>query len=207
MKLIRLSDTNVRGAVAEAASVIFSGGIVAFPTETFYALGARYNDQNTLARLYEIKRRSRDKALPLILGNVGQIPLVALSLNPAAEKLIGIFWPGPLTILVPALPSLPELITGGTGKAAVRIPGKSFALDLAQALPFPITSTSANISGAPPADNPADIVRYFGDGIDLLIDGGKTPGGRPSTIIDILDRDIKIIREGVISESEILRAI
>ena len=203
---IKLSEIPRNEAVAEASRIILAGGIVAFPTETFYGLGVKYDDITALKRLYELKKRPGEKAMPLIIGNKGLLDLITTSLNRTAEILILRFWSGPLTILVPAIKGLPELITAGAGKVAVRMPGESFALDLVRSLPFPITATSANTSNGKPADNPDDVIGYFGDRLDMLIDGGKAPGGKPSTIIDITDTSVKVVRKGVISEEEILEA-
>lgn len=204
MEVIRISDAGTEKAVAAAARVIREGGIVAFPTETFYGLGVKYNNVDALKRLYEIKQRPKEKAMPLIIGSRQSLDLVARSVSSIEEELLARFWPGPLTILFTARKELSEYVSAETGNVAVRIPGRSFALDLIQTLPFPVTSTSANISGMPAADNPDDVIRYFGDQLDLLIDGGKTPGGAPSTIVAIRDSEIAIVRKGAIPAEKIL---
>ncbi len=201
MKLMKISET----AITAARKVIEDGGIVAFPTETFYGLGVKYNDPGALKRLYEIKQRPREKAMPLIIGDKKTLALITPSVLNTAKKLMNGFWPGPLTILFEAIKDLSEFITAGTGKAAVRIPGDSFALDLAKSLEFPVTATSANISGKPPADNPDDVIGYFGDGVDLVIDGGKSTGGGASTIVDVTGEGIIILRPGAISSKELYR--
>ncbi len=201
MKLMKISET----AITAARKVIEDGGIVAFPTETFYGLGVKYNDPGALKRLYEIKQRPREKAMPLIIGDKKTLALITPSVLNTAKKLMNGFWPGPLTILFEAIKDLSEFITAGTGKAAVRIPGDSFALDLAKSLEFPVTATSANISGKPTADNPDDVIGYFGDGVDLVIDGGKSTGGGASTIVDVTGEGIIILRPGAISSKELYR--
>lgn len=204
MTTIALSERSVAGAVAAAMAVIGSGGIIAFPTETFYGLGARYDDERALKRLYEAKQRPGEKAMPLIIGKKEMISIVAAGSSMLAERLMQKFWPGPLTLLLPALDSLSGHITAQTGKVAVRMPGESFALHLARALPYPITATSANLSGMPAAVSAEDVRRYFGRGLDLLVDGGRTPGGRPSTILDVSGAVPEIVREGIIAASEIM---
>lgn len=196
----------------EAVDILLGGGIVAYPTETFYALGVKSDMPEALKKLYELKKRPQEKAMPLIIGDrsllAGLVPDEWLANIPlAARLLMDRFWPGPLTLLLPAREGLPEYLTADTGKIGVRIPGNSFALELAQRAGFPITATSANISAMPPAEN-ADVVRgYFGEGIDLLIDGGQTPGGLPSTIVSVSGNNIGIVREGLISRDEIDFAI
>jgi L-threonylcarbamoyladenylate synthase len=188
-----------------AVESLIKGGIIACPTETFYGLCARYDDNSALMKIYELKRRPEYKAMPLIIGSVDQLPIVTEDINEIARKLMARFWPGPLTLLFTARKGLSQFITFN-GKIAIRIPGESFALKLAKAAGMPITSTSANISGMPPTTNAAMVARYFGKGPDIIVDGGESGGGKPSTIIDVTGRKYKIIREGAISHSDIKAA-
>jgi len=162
-----------------AVDILKNGGIVAYPTETFYGLGAKFDSEDSLKRICDIKERPEEKAMPLIIGNKEMLNLVASSVNRKAVLLMEKFWPGPLTLIFPARENLSEYITAGTHKVAVRIPGKSFALQLATIVSFPITATSANPSGQPPARNAETVIKYFGDKIDLIVDSGLTPGGLP----------------------------
>ncbi len=205
MRVIRISVDNEKAALIDAAEKIKGGGIVAFPTETFYGLGVTYSDTEALTKLFEIKRRPKDKPMPLIIGDVSALSVIASPPEKFALRIIERFWPGPLTVLLAAKPGLPELVTGGSGKVAVRVPGKSFALDLARAVGYPLTATSANISGMPPSENPGDVIGYFGDSINLLIDGGRAPGGKPSTIIDMSKGGISLVRPGAVAYEEILK--
>ncbi|UCE79128.1 MAG: threonylcarbamoyl-AMP synthase [Nitrospiraceae bacterium] len=204
MNVIRVTEHNVDDAVQKASALIRDGGIVAFPTETFYGIGTHYADETALRRIYTLKQRSTEHALPLLIGSKKLLKLVTPSIHDIAAMMMNRFWPGPLTILFPARSNLHNLITAGTEKVAVRMPGGSIGLRLAQSLEFPITATSANISGMPPAENADQVFRYFKDGIDLLIDGGSTSGTLPSTIIDIIDNKIIIVRQGVIPKADIL---
>jgi L-threonylcarbamoyladenylate synthase len=194
-------------ALRAASRVISSGGIAAVPTETFYGLCARYDDPAVLEKLYAMKGRPRNRAIPLIIGDAGMLGLVAAKVTGPAHRLIRRFWPGPLTLLLDAREDLPQLITAGTGKVAVRVPGASFALDLARSIGIPLTSTSANISGLPPAQSSEEVIRHFGDALDIVIDGGRTPDGLPSTIVEVIGERVKIVRPGKISEEEVLRAV
>jgi L-threonylcarbamoyladenylate synthase len=204
MKVIPYKDS---GAVAEATDAIRKGAIAAFPTETFYGLGARYDNLIALKRLYDLKRRPKDKAMPVIIGNREALDLIATPPGDIAERIMEMFWPGPLTILLKARKGLSEFLTAETGKVAVRIPGRSFALELCRSLGIPSTATSANISGMPPACDPGDVIKYFGEGIDVLIDGGRTPGEKPSTIIDVTEERVAVLRQGAIPEEEIRKAL
>lgn len=207
MTIIRPAATGVSEAIEKALAIINKGGLIAYPTETFYGLGVKFNDIEALRKLYGTKHRSWNKALPVIIGQKRMLAFVVSSITVSAEKLIEKFWPGPLTLLLSAKPHISEFITANTGKIAVRIPGESFALELAQALDFPITATSANISGMPPADNADDVVRYFKESLDIVIDCGKTHGGMPSTIVDASEEKIRIVRTGAISTEEIFAAL
>lgn len=205
MNIIRISEDTVDDAIQKASAVIRAGGIVAFPTETFYGIGAHYADEKALGRIYALKQRSAEYALPLLIGSKRQLNLLTPSIHDVAAKMMNRFWPGPLTILFPAKNNLHHFITAGTGKVAVRMPGTSFALRLAQFLEIPFTATSANISGMPSAEQADQVSRYFKNGIDLLIDGGKTSGGQPSTIVDIVNNEVVIVRQGMISKEDVLR--
>lgn len=195
--IIKLTDENIGEVINKAIAVLKNGGIVAYPTESFYGLGVKYDIEPALKRLYEIKKRPQEKAMPLIIGSMEELFLITDSVNESASDLINRFWPGPLTILFRARSGLSEYIVS-KNKVAVRIPGESFALRLARAAGFPITSTSANISGMPPADSASMVSDYFEKDIDLIIDGGKTKGRLPSTIVDITGDMPKTIRQGPI---------
>ena len=187
-----------------AFDVIASGGIVAYPTETFYGLGAKYDMEGSLDRLCSMKERPLEKAMPLIIGNRGLLACLTNSTSVGSAALMERFWPGPLTLVFPARENLSRFITAGTRKVAVRMPGESFGLDLARVAGFPITATSANVSGMPPAGDAEAVLGYFGDAVDLVVDAGAAPGGLPSTIAEATRDGIKILREGVIKKEALL---
>jgi L-threonylcarbamoyladenylate synthase len=207
MNIIHIQKNGLSKALNAATEILQQGGIVAYPTETFYGLGAKFDLKNPVERIFLLKNRPFNNPLPLIIGNQNLLTLITDTPNRHALSLIRNFWPGPLTLLLPAKRGLPVLITGDSGKVGVRIPGQSFALELAQHANFPITSTSANISGKPPAQDAEAVHRSFVDAIDLLIDGGTTVGGYPSTIVDACGDTLSIVREGAISSDEINRAV
>lgn len=203
MNILILKTANTEEVIDEAISVLDRGGIIAYPTETFYGLGVRFDMPESLKRLYDIKKRPIEKAMPLIIGDVSQLRMIVdndwLSNMPDdVNKLIKTYWPGPLTILMPARSGLSEFLIGPNNTVAVRIPGEPFALRLAKKSGFPFTATSANISGMPPADEARRVIEYFDYSLDLLIDGGKTPGRLPSTVIDATVKGFRIIREGIL---------
>jgi L-threonylcarbamoyladenylate synthase len=197
MKIQSLNDRSSAEIIHEAAQVLAQGGIIAYASESSYALGVQALDKNSLQRLFEIKQRPEGKPVPLIVGSMDILRTVA-TVPAQAEELIEQYWPGPLTIIFPAQATLHSLLTGTTGNVAMRIPGNKIALDLAKAFAAPLTATSANISGSPPAETAGDITDYFGDKIDLLIDSGRAPGGQPSTILDVTVIPPVIVRQGSI---------
>ncbi|MEK6581884.1 MAG: L-threonylcarbamoyladenylate synthase [Nitrospirota bacterium] len=201
--LIKITRNNLSETLEKAVEILKKGGIIAFPTETFYGLGVKSDMEDSLIRLYELKKRPVKKPMPLIIGSRKLLSSLVASTSNAAAALMDKFWPGPLTIILDAKKRVSRYLTVGTGMVAVRIPGESFALQLAKEAGFPITGTSANISGMPPAEDAEAVIKYFGDRIDLIIDGGKTPGNLPSTIVDATEGDIKILRKGAVSYSDI----
>ena len=196
--LIKITEDNRKEILRKAIEILNDGGIVAYPTETFYALGVKFDNEASLRKLYELKKRPEEKPMPLIIGSRASLSMIAASVNEIAESLMDKFWPGPLTLLLEAKKGLSPYLTADTGRIAVRIPGESAALYLVREAGFPITATSANPSGMPPAEDADAVIRYFGEKIDMVIDGGRTAGGLPSTIVDAAGESIKIVREGAI---------
>jgi L-threonylcarbamoyladenylate synthase len=196
MLKLTLMSNNADAAAAEAIKILKNGGVVAYPTESFYALGVMAVDEQAVHKLYQLKKRPSKKAMPVIVGNNEVLETVVKSIPSQAITIMEEFWPGALTLIFDAGDYLPRLLLGSTEKIAVRIPGYSFALDLAVAAGFPVTATSANISGNRPASCPDEIVRDFNEDIDLIVDGGDSPGGKPSTIVDVTVVPPKILREG-----------
>ncbi len=181
---------------AESLKALQKGGIVAYATESFYALGVLATDEDAVKRLFDLKRRPAEKPLPIIVGDTGTLQSIVKGIPGRARELMERHWPGPLTIIFNAADNIPALLTGGTGRVAARIPGESTALFLAGRLRLPVTATSANPSSQPPAEDPEHVMSYFGDKVDLIIDTGKSPGGRPSTIIDVTVTPPEILRKG-----------
>ena len=196
--IIPFNKNSLLKIIADSLEIIKGGGIIAYPTESFYALGVLATNEKALENLFLLKKRPIEKPLPLIVGGPEALAAVVKTVPDRAIELMKRFWPGPLTIVFEAADNVSDLLTAGTGRVAVRVPGDSIALHLAREAGFPITATSANISTKPPADNPDAVLDYFGDSIDLIIDVGKTPGGRPSTIVDVTTDTLKILREGSI---------
>ncbi len=196
MQILPFKPETAREVLERSLRVLKDGGLIAYPTESFYALGVLATDEEAVKRLFRIKKRPANKPLPVIVGDMETLKSVVKSLPLQAEALMKKFWPGPLTLIFEAVSGLPAFLTGGSDRIAVRIPGDSAALHLAKAVKLPVTATSANPSGSSPARSAQQVIDYFGDGIDLVIDAGETPGGKPSTIVDVTTMPFKILREG-----------
>ena len=186
-------------AVAAVAAVLRAGGIVAYPTETFYGLGALACDAAAVARLAAAKGRPDGKPLPLVAADLAQVAQVALPLDPIARRLAAAFWPGPLTLVVPAREGLAPEIAAGTGTVAIRVPGSATARDLARAAGGPLVSTSANLSGEPPVTAAAALSPALRASLDAVLDGGTTPGGLASTIVALARGELTLLREGPVA--------
>jgi len=185
--------------VEEAAAVLRRGGLVAFPTDTLYALGADLFNPEAVTRVLEVKKRPQDKPIPVFIGKMEDVNEVARELPGAAWQLAERFWPGPLTLVLLAAPRIPEAVTAGTGTVGIRIPKSHLVLEILAALDRPVTGTSANRSGGVDPVTVADVVRGLGNRCDLVLDGGRAPGGVASTVLDCTELPFRIIREGAIT--------
>ena len=192
-----------RDAIQEAAKRIRNGGIVALPTDTLYGLAADPFSAAAVARVFEVKGRVAERALPLIAADAAQAARHLGRLTAMGQRLAERFWPGPLTLLVAAPAALARDVTGGTGKVGVRVPADAVARAICAAAGRPSTATSANRSGDPATSDPDQVERTLGDRLDLLIDTGTTRGGAPSTIVDVTGAAPVLVRAGAISWEDI----
>jgi len=189
--------------IFKAAQIIMAGGVVAYPTETFYGLGVDAFDVHAIERIYHIKKRDPSKPILVIIENQRHLKELVSDIPPLAKELIKRFWPGPLTIIFRASPKVPAILTGNTGTIGIRISSHPVALDLVRAVGRPITATSANISGQLGLVNVLDVLKTFENGLDLILDGGITQGKEGTTIVNITLDSPRIVREGVIPSEEI----
>jgi len=193
--------------VSRAAALVRAGGIVAYPTDTFYALAANPASVAAVLQLYRIKGRQVDQAIPLIAANIEQLEACAGTLGRLARILVERFWPGPLTIVIPAWDGLVDAVHAGTGTVAVRVPAHPAARALAAACGWPITSTSANRSGDPALTTPEAVRLALGPDLDAIVDGGTSPGGQSSTIVDVTGREPRLVRAGAVPWDRVLECL
>jgi L-threonylcarbamoyladenylate synthase len=199
-----LSD-HAKLQVDRAIEILKGGGIVVFPTDTVYGLGADVFNTEAVERIYGIKQRSRHLPLPVLLADSTQLADVVASVPEIARYLMRRFWPGGLTLVLPKKDTLPDIITAGSNKIAVRIPDHVVPLTLIRGLGVPIIGTSANISDKPSPVTAEEVEQQLGSQVDLIIDMGRCPGGLESTVVDVTGEIPVILRRGVISEEEIRR--
>ena len=174
-------------------------GMIAYPTETFYGLGVDPFNEIAIKKLFALKGRDFDKPVSILIKDKKMLLTVVEEISPLAEKLIKKFWPGPLTIIFKAKKSIPSILTGGTGKIGVRISNNPIAQKLLEEIDSPITTTSANPSGEKSPVTANKVMGYFGNKIDLILDGGMLYGKLGSTVVDVTEGELIVIREGEIS--------
>ncbi len=193
--------------LARAAELLRQGQLVAYPTETFYGLGASPYNEAAIDRVFEAKGRPEKMALPLVVGDESSVILCAREFPDGARRLAAAFWPGPLTLVLPATDDLPRRLLGGGHTVGVRISPHPIATGLARAAGGPIVATSANRSGLPAPSTAAEVLEALGDAVALILDGGPTTGSAASTVLDLTTDPPHIVRSGAIRLTEIERVL
>ena len=203
-RILRIDPAQVGAATLEEISAVLAGGgVMAYPTETFYGLGAAAFSARAVARVFELKGRDPGKPLPLIAADLDMVGEMAGPLPGAFRALAAEFWPGPLTLILRAAPGLPAFLQGPGGSVAVRIPPVPWLRRLAYELSQPLTATSANLSGEKEMAEPAAVAAAFERKVELIVDGGRTTGGAPSTLLDLTAPEPRILRPGAVPETRI----
>jgi L-threonylcarbamoyladenylate synthase len=192
--------------VERGIAILHQGGIVAYPTDTVYGLGASMTSLKGVERIYKVKQRPPDMALPLLVADISQIEALTETVPVVARKLIRRFLPGALTIVLPVASSVPEIITAGEKTVAVRIPAHPVPLAFIKGTETPLVGTSANLSGRPSPLTASEVHDQLGNDVDLIIDDGTPCPGTASTIVDVTGEVPVILREGTVSKEEIERA-
>jgi len=188
--------------IEQGAAILQNGGVIAFPTDTVYGLGADAFNARAVERIYEIKTRPKDRPLPVLIADVRQLTALAGPIPEIARFLARQFWPGGLTLVLAKKDSLLPYLAS-TPTIAVRIPAHPVCLALIRQLGNPLIGTSANVTGQPPALTAEEVEHQLGGRIDFVINGGSCPGGKESTIVDVTREPPIILREGIIPSHEI----
>lgn len=200
------SVTPAADMIEASVRALRSGGIVAYPTDTLYGLAVDPANERAVGALLALKGRGVDRALPLVAGDPAQAQAAA-HLTPLARRLAERFWPGPLTLVVPAAMVFARGVAAGNGTVAIRVPAQAIARALAKGLGRPITATSANRTGQAPAVTAADVLAAVGGAIDVMLDAGPAPGGAPSTIVDASGDVPRLLRAGAVAWERVLESL
>ena len=190
-------------AIERAAQSLQRGGVVAIPTDTLYGLAVDPFNAAAVARVFAIKGRGDERQLPLVAANTAQVRAWIGELPALAARLAQRFWPGPLTLVMRAPLALAAGVTGDRETVGIRVPAHAVARALCSAFARPLTATSANMSGKPATDDPDEVASSLGDRLDVLLDSGPTPGGPPSTIVDVTGAEPQLIRSGAVSWADV----
>jgi L-threonylcarbamoyladenylate synthase len=201
------ADNSEESILTQAAEILANGGIIAYPTETFYGLGADATNEKAIEKIFVVKGRNFKNPVSLIIGQADDIYPLVQDVPQTAKKLMAAFWPGALTIVFLAADKISPLLTAGSGKIGLRVSSHPGAGGIVQKLKKPLTATSANLTGAPECTRASEVAQQIGDKIDAIVDLGSTPGTAGSTIIDITCDPPVILREGTISRKTIEKYI
>jgi L-threonylcarbamoyladenylate synthase len=192
-------------AIRYAVDILQHGGVVAFPTDTVYGLAVMPYQPVTVERLYTVKGRNSTRAIAILIGEIDQLRNITTKVSEIAQRLMNLFWPGPLTLVLPKHSALPDVLSQNQ-TVGVRMPDHPLALKLLKAV-GPLAVTSANLSGAENTNTAEDVLKQLNGRLHLIIDGGRTPGGVPSTVIDCTTVEISVLRPGPITFEEINNAV
>lgn len=201
------TDNSEEKIITRAIEILAGGGIIAYPTETFYGLGADATNEKAIQKIFAVKGRNFKNPISLIIGQAEDINHLVQDVPQTAKKLMAAFWPGALTIVFLAANNVSPLLTAGSGKIGLRVSSHPLARGIVQKLKRPLTATSANLSGAPECTRASEVAEQIGNKIDAIVDLGDTPGTKGSTIIDVTCDPPLILREGVISRKTIEKFI
>ncbi len=203
-EIIQVDPAHPGRAFLRCKEVIRTGGVIVYPTDTFYGLGAAPNNVDAVRKLFAIKGRHPEQPILLLIKDAGEVRAWATGIGPRTERLMKTFWPGPLTLVLKARPEVMKELTGGAGTIGLRVPGNPLTRQLLASLDSALTGTSANLSGRPSPRTAQEADEMIGGMVDLILDAGETAGGKPSTVVDMSADEPRVIRVGAIPSGEIL---
>ena len=202
-EILTVDKPNLEYVLEFSARLILSGRVIAFPTDTYYGLGADPFNLAAITEIFRIKRRSAERPIPLLVSSLDQAADLVADPPELFFTLAKKFWPGPLTLVVPASRQIPLKVTANTGQVGIRWPRSPLAEALISAVDRPLTGTSANLSERPACSTAAEVAEQVGDSLPLILDGGVTGGDKPSTVLQLQGGKARILRYGGVSESEL----
>lgn len=198
MPIIRVDSTDAR-APRRALDMLRDGAVVAFPTDTVYGVGCRIDHEGAVRRIFELKGRGMSDPLPVLLADPDDLDVYGRDMTSAARRLAREYWPGALTIVVRRSEAVPPLVTGGQDTVGLRVPNHPLVRALIRQLGVPMVGTSANRHAGPVPRSAQQVAFDLGDTVDLILDGGRSPGGRESTVVDATGGSVRVVREGAVS--------
>ncbi len=204
--MAKVVSVEKKRSVTLAAQVILDGGVIVYPTETIYGLGANALESKVVEKVYTIKERKKSNPILVLIPDRDVLEELALEVPDVAENLMNRFWPGPLTIIFKAAPIVSPILTARSGKIGIRLSSDEFCRELLSICKIPLTSTSANLSGEPNPNSIGMINRRVLNSVDLIVDGGELTSQTPSTVVDVTKGKIELVREGAIPYQKILEA-
>ena len=196
-------DASLKDHTKRICNILGDGGVIAFPTDTYYGLGVNPFNTKGISRIFEIKSRKINKPLLVLVASEAQVDQLAQNRSREANLLIKKFWPAPLTLIFNAVPELPDILTAGSRKVGIRLPGNKWTRRLIQEVGCPLTATSANRNNETNLQTADEVAQTFGSKIDLIIDPGPAPGGKVSTLLDTTVSPPVLLRHGAITQHEI----
>jgi L-threonylcarbamoyladenylate synthase len=202
--IVKIDPIHPEKAFSRCREVVHAGGIIVYPTDTLYGLGADPKNPDAVRKLFTIKGRQAGQPILLLIKDANEVLDWAADITPRAEGLMKKFWPGPLTLVFKARREVMAQLTGGAGTIGLRVPGNALTRQLLASLGIALTGTSANIAGKPGPRTAQEAAEAIGEMVDMVLDGGRTEGGDPSTVVDVSADEPMVIREGVIPSREIL---
>lgn len=197
-EIIKIDSANPEPAFSRCRDVISRGGVIVFPTDTFYGLGVDPKNPDAVKRLFQIKGREARQPILLLIHGKDEVSDWAENVNEQAERLMQMYWPGPLTLVFKANRQVLPILSAGTGTIGLRVPGNAVTRKLLELVNSALTGTSANISGGASPRAVGELDTGLRDRVDLILDGGPTPGGKPSTVLDVSTGHVRVIRAGAV---------
>lgn len=204
---MKIVNAKRKRSVTDAAQTVLDGGVIIYPTETIYGIGANAMEPKIVERVYDIKERKKSNPVLVLIPDRLALEELTLGVPEVAEKLMSKFWPGPLTIVFKAAPILSKILTVGTGKIGIRLSSDLFCTELLSICKIPITSTSANLSGEPNPNSISIINQKVLEAVDLIVDAGTLTSQTPSTVVDVTKGKVVLVREGAIEYKKILEVV
>ncbi|MBI1884850.1 MAG: threonylcarbamoyl-AMP synthase [Chloroflexi bacterium] len=205
--MVRVTSATDSDCIGQAVAALKAGGLVCYPTDTVYGIGAPATDEPAVRRLFAVKGRPAEQPLPLLLADEEEVGRVAAEVPPLARALMRRFWPGGLTIVLRKADGFESVALAGGDTVAVRVPDQPLVREIIRRCGAPVTGTSANRSGEKSLLTAGEVRSQLGEGVDLIIDGGRCPGGVESTVVDISGPDVKILRDGAVRREELEAAL